>query len=164
MLDDDAPRRPDPGYVVAGVLAVIIVVVGVSLAGIALVRSIGSPQETSRAVTAVDRNLPLYWVVRRGQTYSQIAEETGLSVDQLRTFNPSVEPELIVPGQRLKLRLHVPPPPPKRLGPRFWRVRRGQSFGSIAAKTGRTVSRLRQLNPKLKPETLQPGDRVRLRP
>jgi LysM repeat protein len=43
-------------------------------------------------------------------------------------------------------------------------VRRGESFGLIAAKTGIGIDKLEQLNPRLKPTTLQPGDRVRLRP
>ena len=42
-------------------------------------------------------------------------------------------------------------------------MRTGQSFGSIAARTGRSIEWLRRLNPKLKPSELQPGDRVRLR-
>jgi LysM repeat protein len=43
-------------------------------------------------------------------------------------------------------------------------VRPGESFGSIAAKTGINLAKLEQLNPRLKPTTLRPGDRVRLRP
>jgi LysM repeat protein len=42
-------------------------------------------------------------------------------------------------------------------------VRRGESFGSIAAKTGQNIVKLERLNPRLKPTTLQPGDKVRLR-
>jgi hypothetical protein len=43
-------------------------------------------------------------------------------------------------------------------------VRRGESFGLIAAKTAISIDRLEQLNPRLKPAALQPGDRVTLRP
>src|SRR5918998_2382912 len=119
---------------------------------------------SASSLDAITRKLPLYWTVRDGQTYSQIAEKTGLTVDQLMTFNPTTDPSSIVPGQRLKLRLHMPPPPPKPLGPRFWIVKSGDSFGSIAAKTGKNITRLQQLNRRLKAEALQPGDRVRLRP
>jgi LysM repeat protein len=119
---------------------------------------------SASSLDAITRKLPLYWTVRSGQTYSQIAEKTGLTVDQLMTFNPTTDPSGIVPGQRLKLRLHMPPPKPKPLGPRFWIVKSGDSFGSIAAKTGKHIIRLQQLNRRLKPESLQPGDRVRLRP
>jgi hypothetical protein len=109
------------------------------------------------------RRLPPYWKVHQGESYSVIAEKTGLSVDQLETFNPYTNPQTIRPGQRLKLRLHPPPPKPKPKGPMFWTVRTGQSFGYIAAKTGHSIYRLRKLNPRLKPTALQPGDRMRLR-
>jgi hypothetical protein len=107
--------------------------------------------------------LPPYWTVHQGESYSVIAEKTGLSVDQLETFNPYTNPQTIRPGQRLKLRLHPPPPKPKPKGPMFWTVRTGQSFGYIAAKTSHSIYRLRKLNPRLHPTTLQPGDRMRLR-
>lgn len=127
--------------------------------------TIGSePSNSASSLDAITRKLPLHWTVRPGQTYSQIAEKTGLTVDQLMAFNPTTDPSSIVPGQRLNLRLHMPPPKPKPLGPRFWIVKRGDSFGSIAAKTKRSIIRLQQLNRRLKPENLQPGDRVRLRP
>ena len=109
------------------------------------------------------RNLPVYWTVKRGDTYVSIAEKTGLTVGELETFNPYVDPSAIQPGQRLKLRKKVPKPKPKPLGPKWVTVRTGDSFGSIAAKTGKNITRLQRLNPKLKPKSLQPGDRVRLR-
>lgn len=109
------------------------------------------------------RDLPVYWTVRRGDTYVRIAQRTGLTVDELQTFNPYVDPATIRPGQRLKLRMKVPPPKPEPLGPRWVTVRTGDSFGSVAAKTGKSITRLQQLNPKLKPTKLQPGDRMRLR-
>ena len=109
------------------------------------------------------RRLPAYWTVRPGDTFTKIAEKTGLTVSELEALNPNVDPVGIFPGQRLKLRLHPPAPRPKPPGPRFWTVRAGQSFGSIAARTGINITKLEQLNPRLKPSTLQPGDRVRLR-
>lgn len=107
--------------------------------------------------------LPVYWKVHTGDSYESIAQRTGLTVKELETFNPYVNPGTIIPGQRLKLRLHVPKPKPKPLGPRMHTVRTGETFSSIAAKTGHSMIRLQQLNPKLKAGALQPGDRVRLR-
>ena len=86
-----------------------------------------------------------------------------MSVEQLEAFNPRTNPTTIRPGQRIKLREKVPPPAPKPLGPKFWKVRQGQSFGSIAAATGKPIDTLTALNKRLKPEELKPGDRVRLR-
>jgi LysM repeat protein len=140
-------------------LLVAIVVVTVTWLG-----SLDSGTRGTSTQGAATRRLPVYWTVKGGQTYALIAEKTGLSIEQLETFNPTTDPNALLPGTRLKLRMHVPPPKPKRKGPRFWKVRTGQSYGSIAAKTGHSITRLRELNPKLKPNELQPGDRIRLRP
>jgi LysM repeat protein len=130
---------------------------------VAIAASLGGSEPAPGAGTTVSRRLPPYWTVHPGESYSLIAEKTGLSVDQLETFNPYTNPQTIRPGQRLKLRLHPPPPRPKPKGPMFWTVRTGQSFGSISAKTGHSIDRLRRLNPRLKATELQPGDRMRLR-
>lgn len=105
--------------------------------------------------------MPPYWTVRPGDTLAQIADKTGVSVVQLQAFNPQVDPSTLLAGQRLNLWRHPPRPPAP---PRFWTVRAGQSFGFIAAKTGITLATLEQLNPHLNGATVQPGDRVRLRP
>ncbi len=120
-----------------------------------------APRATS--ATRVHRHLPPYWTVRPGDTYTTIAARTGLTIADLQMLNPAVDPVGIYPGERLNLWRHPPTARPKPLGPQFWTVRPGQSFGLIAAKTKISLATLEQLNPKLKPSTLQPGDRVRLR-
>jgi LysM repeat protein len=117
-----------------------------------------------RAATA--RRLPPYWTVRPGDTLAQISAQTGLSIELLQAYNPNVNPLGLAPGERLNLWRYPLKPPaakPKPPGPTFWLVRPGQSFGSIAAGTGISIVTLEQLNPKLKPATIQPGDEVRLR-
>jgi LysM repeat protein len=155
--DDGLPLH----YLVPGVLIALLVAIVV-----VTVMSLSGSDPGARGTSAQDAatsKLPVYWTVKPGQTYAQIAEKTGLSIEQLETFNPKTDPNALLPGTRLKLRLHVPPPKPRPKGPRFWTVRSGQSYGSIAAKTGRSIITLQQLNPKLKPNELQPGDRIRLR-
>ena len=107
--------------------------------------------------------VPPYWTVQPGQTLTEIADKTHLTVSQLEAYNPAVDPESLLPGQRLKLWAHYPAPRPKPPPPRFWTVRPGDSFGLIAARTGIDMATLEQLNPGLKPAALQPGDRVKLR-
>ena len=142
--------------VLAGLVAMIVVIVA-SVPGGGVHRSVARP-----AHTAI-RGLRPYWTVRPGDTYGGIAAKTGLTVAQLEAFNPNVDPLALVPGQRLNLWRHPPKRRPKPLGPLFWTVRAGESFGSIAAKTGINITTLEQLNQRLKPAALQPGDRVRLR-
>jgi LysM repeat protein len=104
--------------------------------------------------------------VRAGDSFAVIAARTGLTMDQLQAYNPNVDPLALTPGERLNLWQHPPQPhhpKPKPPGPMFWTVRPGQSFGSIAAATGISIVTLEQLNPTLKPASVQPGNRVRLR-
>jgi LysM repeat protein len=147
----------DPHYVIPAILAALVVALIVAV----VVSFTGGSGDTV-AVSATS-NLPPYYTVRQGDSYSVISHKTGLTVDQLETFNPYTNPSTISPGQKLKLRLHVPPPKPKAKGPVFHTVRTGESFGAIAAKTHHSITALQQLNPRLKPTQLQPGDRMRLR-
>jgi LysM repeat protein len=139
--------------------AVIVVVVSVPSGS----SGSGPHAKPAAASRVAVRRLPPYWIVRPGETFMKIAAKTGLTVAQLEAFNPQEDPMSIVPGERLNLWLHPPMPRPKPPGPMFWLVRAGQSFGSIAAKTGISIVRLEELNSQLKPAMLQPGDRVRLR-
>jgi LysM repeat protein len=158
-VDDD--DRISPVYLAAIGLVVLLV----AIVAVAATTLTGTPAATrsEQARAAKLRKLPVYWKVHTGDTYERIARRTGLTVDELETFNRYVDPSTIRPGQRLKLRLHVPKPKPKPPGPRFHTVRTGESFGSIAAKTGHSILRLQRLNRKLKATALQPGARVRLR-
>jgi LysM repeat protein len=119
-----------------------------------------------RGVTAAHhavRRASRYYFVRPGDTLTEISLKTGLSMNQLEALNPYVLPDALVPGERLDLWRHEPAPRPPPPGPMFWTVQPGQSFGSIAAKTGINLATLEELNPRLKSSTLQPGEQVRLR-
>ena len=151
----------DPRYVIPAILALLvvafIVAVVISLGG-------GGGGGAARVATAPGKpGLAPWYTVRAGENYTTIADKTGLTIDQLETFNPYTDPATLRPGQRLALRLNPPLPKPKPKGPKFHTVRTGESFGSIAAKTHHSIANLQRLNPKLHPTALQPGDRMRLR-
>lgn len=44
------------------------------------------------------------YVVKPGDTLTTIAEKTGLSVEELQELNPSIDPQALISGQRIKLR------------------------------------------------------------
>jgi lipoprotein NlpD len=163
-----APNARRPGRILARLLApLLLVAVG---AAVALIVSspagLVNQSQTHTARGTAERRLPPYWTVRPGDTLAQISARTGVPVDLLQAYNPTVDPLALTPGTRLNLWRYPPQPPkprPKPPGPMFWDVRPGESFGSIAARTGIDIVTLEQLNPKLKPSTLQPGARVRLR-
>ena len=164
-----APAARRPGRIFARLL-VPLLLIGVAAAVFLIVRSppgflrnTGAGSHAARPAT--QRRLPPYWTVRPGDTFAAIAGRTGLTVDQLQAFNPNVDSLALAPGERLNLWQHPPKahrPRPKPPGPMFWTVRPGQSFGSIAAATKISIVTLEQLNPNLKPASVQPGDRVRL--
>lgn len=165
---DSSGGEDDKGYVaylVIGGVGIVVCAIVVACAMVVLaVTSAGDqdPRAMEQRAAAL-RKLPDYWTVRRGDTYVLIAHRTGLTVDELQTFNPRVNPSVIKAGQRLKLRAKVAPAEPRPPGPKSVTVHTGDSLSSIAAEHGKTVARLQRLNPKLKPTALQPGDRVRLR-
>ena len=43
------------------------------------------------------------YVVKPGDTPSGIAEKTGVSLEKLEQANPDLDPQLLAPGQRIKL-------------------------------------------------------------
>lgn len=49
-------------------------------------------------------------------------------------------------------------------GPKAYTVHAGDTLSGIAVSTGVLVSRIKQLNPDLDAQALQPGQRLRLRP
>jgi LysM repeat protein len=62
---------------------------------------VGSRRQSHRAV-----HHPKYYIVKAGDTLSEISAKTGVSVDTLATLNPSVAPPSysLQAGQRLRLR------------------------------------------------------------
>jgi LysM repeat protein len=47
---------------------------------------------------------PATYVVQSGDTLTAIAAKTGVSVAEIQQLNPSIDPQILVEGQRLKLR------------------------------------------------------------
>jgi len=139
-----------------------------TLVGVVVVVVVTSPLRSAVHISSTNRRaarrLPPYWTVHPGDSYTLISKKTGLTIAQLEAFNPSADPQSLNPGQRINLWEHPPKPRAKPPGPEFWTVQPGQSFGWIAAKTGISIGTLEQLNPRLKPAALQPGERIRLRP
>lgn len=45
-----------------------------------------------------------FYVVQNGDTLTSIARKTGVSVDRIEALNPGVDPQILVSGEKLKLR------------------------------------------------------------
>jgi hypothetical protein len=75
-------------------------------------RGDGGPANTSQpAATATpgaqgrrqSRRRRRVYVVKAGDTPSGIAEKTGVTLEQLEKANPDLDPQLLAPGQRIRI-------------------------------------------------------------
>ena len=60
------------------------------------------PSIEKKAKSKGKRKRKIY-VVKLGDTPSGIAEKTGVSLEQLEKANPDLDPQLLAPGQRIRL-------------------------------------------------------------
>lgn len=77
----------------------------------------------------------------------------------LKTNHPASATITIVHGRRLA---HQRPPKSKPK-PKFYVVHPNDTLSGVAAKTGVSLSQIESLNPKLSPNSLTTGQRLRLR-
>jgi LysM repeat protein len=62
------------------------------------------PAATATATpTAANKRKRKVYVVKPGDTPSGIAEKTGVSLEQLEKANPDLDPQLLAPGQRIRI-------------------------------------------------------------
>ncbi len=61
------------------------------------------PAATSTPSPDKPRRKRRFYVVKPGDTPSGIAEATGVTLEQLEEENPDLDPQLLAPGQRIKL-------------------------------------------------------------
>ncbi len=47
---------------------------------------------------------PKFYVVQQGDTLTVIARKNGIGVARIEALNPDLDPQALIPGQRLKLR------------------------------------------------------------
>jgi LysM repeat protein/N-acetylmuramoyl-L-alanine amidase len=117
-------------------------------------------QQQARA----EKNSPptgLLHTVQPGETLSQIAIAYGLELTRLKALN-QLKGDTIQPGQKLTVAA-AKPASSRDAEPREYTVRPGDTLSQIALRFDVGLGLLRQLNP-LKGDTIQPGQKLRLRP
>jgi len=86
-----------------------------------------------------------------------IAEKTGVSVMQLKGYNPGVK-NVLYEGQTINLG-----PAPRKDAPGVYTVSQGDSLSSIASRKGISLQMLLKLNPQINPKNvLQPGTKLKV--
>lgn len=107
---------------------------------------------------------PVYHIVKPGQYVAQIARMYGVSAQSIIKANNLWNPNLIYPGQRLRIPTACKPtPPPGNTCTKIHIVKRGEYLKLIAARYGTTVRTLLNLNPNIKnPSLIYTGQRVKV--
>jgi len=86
-----------------------------------------------------------------------IADKTGVSVMQLKAYNPNIQ-NVLMEGTVVNLG-----PAPKKDAPGIYRVSQGDSLSSIATAKGISLQMLLKLNPQINPkDVLQPGTKLKV--
>ena len=96
----------------ARALAVIALVCGFLLLVVVIVGSLsGGDSEDGKGSSSgqvmqkgAGKEAPAFYVVQNGDTLTSIAHETGVSVAEIQALNPGVDPQILVSGEKLKLR------------------------------------------------------------
>lgn len=104
-------RRPDtsrgnPAVRLAAVVALVAVTIAVS---IVIAGSLGDDSGDGRAGSRPATGEPApsgdrYYVVKPGDTLSEIGFDTGVPVEELQSLNPDLDPQNLLSGQRVRLR------------------------------------------------------------
>jgi LysM repeat protein len=100
-----------------------------------------------------------YYTIRSGDTLYAISQRFGVSISDLLTANPGLDPNSLQVGRIICIPLTVPPvvcPP----GSRSYTIQSGDTFYNIAQRFGTTVQTIQRLNPNVNPDALLVGQRI----
>jgi LysM repeat protein len=103
-----APARVLAAIALVCGFLVIVVVVATSLSGDDDGGGSGVGSRPARQVSGgsgdEEGSTPKVYVVQNGDTLTSIAHKTGVSVARIQTLNPGVDPQILISGEKLKLR------------------------------------------------------------
>nr|WP_279289591.1 LysM peptidoglycan-binding domain-containing protein [Clostridium gallinarum] len=95
------------------------------------------------------------YVVKYGDTLSNIAAKYGVSYEELARLNGISEPNIIYPGQVIKIQN-------KNIEGNYYTVKYGDSLSSIASKYGMDYQTLAKINGISNPNLIYPGQVLKI--
>ena len=106
----------------------------------------------------------VYYTVQRGDTLSEIAQRYGTTVQEIASINNIANPNLIFPGQVLRILTNstVNGSETRGTGSITYTVRRGDTLSQIAQAYGVTVAHIVEINNIQNPNLIFPGQKLRI--
>lgn len=106
----------------------------------------------------------IYYTIQRGDTLSEIASRYGTTVQELVDINNIANPNLIYPGQTLRILTNstVNASETRGTGSVTYTVQRGNTLSQIAREYGVTVSHIVEMNDIQNPNLIYPGEKLRI--
>lgn len=112
--DEPARSMNERSSAPARVLAITALVVGLVVLAIAIGTSLSDSSddsnhkrpagEVTRKTESGKRKAIGAYVVQNGDTLTSIARKTGVPVERIENLNPGVDPQILISGEKLKLR------------------------------------------------------------
>lgn len=122
----------------------------------------GKPNSESKPAT---QKVSTY-TVKKGDTLSEIAVRFNTTVSTLVKLNGIKNPNLIYPGQKLKINGNAAKTSSKSskssIATKTYKIKKGDTFWELEEKHGWKHGTLQKLNPKLDPRTLQIGQKINI--
>lgn len=98
----------------------------------------------------------IYYTVEPGNTLWGIAQYFGTTVNDIARYNGIPVPDQIYPGQRLRI------PTGLSKTPKWYSIRPGDTLFGIAQRYGITIEEILESNNIEDPNTIYPGQLIRL--
>ncbi len=102
------------------------------------------------------------YTVKEGDTLSEIAQRYGTTTERLAEINNISNPNLIYPGQVLKISSNSSAGNTSGGTATTYIVKEGDTLSEIAQRYGTTTERLAQINNISDPNLIYPGEVIRI--
>lgn len=106
----------------------------------------------------------VYYTVKRGDTLSKIANQYGTTVQEIANINSIANPNLIYPGQVLRILTNstVDGSETRGTGSITYTVQRGNTLSQIANAYGVTINHIVEMNNIQNLNLIYPGEKIRI--
>lgn len=106
----------------------------------------------------------VYYVVKRGNTLSQIAQMYGTTFQEIASINHIQNPNLIYPGEKFRIltNSNISGNEERGLGDIIYTVKRGDTLSEIAWRYNVTVQHIVELNNIRNPNLIYPREKLRI--